>query len=47
MPFQPQPPSLSWLSTGTKYAGLHTQWIGYYLAEHTYESTVQPTIWTK
>jgi len=21
------PPNLSWLGTGTKYAGLHTQWI--------------------
>jgi len=23
------PPTLSWLGTGTKYAGLHTQWRGY------------------
>ena len=22
------PPNLSWLGTGTKYAGLHTQWLG-------------------
>jgi len=22
------PPSLSWLGTGTKYAGLHTRWLG-------------------
>ena len=22
------PPDLSWLGTGTKYAGLHTQWLG-------------------
>ena len=24
------PPTLSWLGTGTKYAGLHTQWRGSY-----------------
>jgi len=23
-----KPPNLSWLGTGTKYAGLHTQWLG-------------------
>ena len=23
------PPNLSWLGTGTKYAGSHTQWLGY------------------
>ena len=23
------PPNLSWLATGTKYAGLHTQWLGF------------------
>jgi len=23
------PPNLSWLGTGTKYAGLHTQWLGF------------------
>jgi len=23
------PPNLSWLGTGTKYAGLHTRWLGY------------------
>jgi len=22
------PPNLSWLGTGTKYDGLHTQWLG-------------------
>jgi len=25
------PPNLCWLGTGTKYAGLHTQWLGYKL----------------
>jgi len=25
------PPTLSWLGTGTKYAGLHTQWHGHWL----------------
>jgi len=24
------PPNLSWLGTCTKYAGLHTQWLGSY-----------------
>jgi len=24
------PPNLSWLGTGTKYAGLHTQWLRYF-----------------
>jgi len=24
--------NLSWLGTGTKYAGLHTQWLGYAVA---------------
>jgi len=23
-------PNLSWLGTGTKYAGVHTQWLGSY-----------------
>jgi len=23
------PPNLFWLETGTEYAGLHTQWLGY------------------
>ena len=26
IPFLPQPSTLSWLGTGNKYAGLHTQW---------------------
>jgi len=25
------PPTLSWLGTGTKYAGLHTQWRGLFI----------------
>jgi len=25
------PPNLSWLATGTKYAGLHTQWCGSFI----------------
>ena len=29
MPFLPQPPTLSWLGTITKYAGLHTQCCGH------------------
>ena len=28
IPFCRNPPTLSWLETGTKYAGLHTQWRG-------------------
>jgi len=24
------PPNLSWLGTGTKYAGLHTLWLNHY-----------------
>ena len=27
-PFLPEPSHLSWLGTGTKYAGLHNQWLG-------------------
>jgi len=31
------PPNLSWLWTGTKYAGLHTQWLGYIIYyDHNY-----------
>ena len=25
------PPTLSWLETGTKYTGLHTQWRGFFM----------------
>jgi len=28
-PSSHNPPNLSWLGTGTKYAGLHTRWLGY------------------
>ena len=28
-PFWHNPPNLSWLGTGTKYAGLHTRWLGF------------------
>jgi len=28
------PPTLSWLRTGAKYAGLHTQWRGYELTKY-------------
>jgi len=41
------PPNLSWLWTGTKYAGLHTRWLGlliiivtYYMYTKTFPSTV-------
>jgi len=29
MLFLSQPPHISWVGTGTKYAGLHTQWLGF------------------
>jgi len=29
------PPNLSWLGTGTKYAGLHTKWLGYFYLQIT------------
>jgi len=28
-PFCRNPPNLSWLGTGTKYVGLHTQWLDF------------------
>jgi len=34
------PPNLSWLGTGTKYAGLHIQWLGCRVIRH-----VQQTEW--
>jgi len=33
MPFLPQPFNLSWFGTGIKYAGFHTQWLGFDVAK--------------
>jgi len=37
-PFCRNRPTLSWLGTGTKYTGLHTQWHGYILPVTTYKT---------
>ena len=34
MPFLPQPSQFIWLGRGTKYAGLHTQWLGSTESKH-------------
>jgi len=36
------PPNLFWLGTGTKHAGLHTQWHGFYVRQHICYSAYMP-----
>ena len=43
------PPNLSWLGTGTKYAGLHIQWLGFVAELTCWLSSVDSyfSIWSK
>ena len=38
------PHNLSWLGSGTKYAGLHTQWLGLYYREFVCISVICPLL---